>query len=122
VFNVFEQYVPKSRLNPTRSTDLFERAMEDLYERGKRDVLRWVGIGLVAVAGFFLLNYLWSVAMALIWSGCVYGVTADQPMPDPSYYYCPPPWEQMAALTPQLFPAVILGALGFHMIGEAKSE
>jgi len=96
--------------------------MLDSYERAKRDLLYWGGITVIAIAGFFLLNYLWNIVTALMWYGCVCPVPVENSRPEPTSCYCPPPWEQIFGLTPQLFPAIVLGALGFYMITEAKSE
>ena len=94
----------------------------DSYERAKRDLLYWSGVVIIAVAGFFLLNYLWNVATALIWYGCVCPLPIERLGAEPPYCYCPPPWETILGLTPQLIPAVILGALGLYMMSEAKSR
>jgi hypothetical protein len=37
----------------------------DSYDGAKLDLLYWSGTIFIAIAGFFLLNYLWSVTIAL---------------------------------------------------------
>ena len=93
----------------------------DSYERAKRDVLYWGGTIVIAVAGLFFLNYIWSVTTALMWYGCACPVPlpADRSLPEPSYCYCSPPWEQIVGLTPQLFPVAALGLLGLYMRSQA---
>lgn len=89
----------------------------DSCERAKLDLLYWGGTVLIAIVGLFLLNYLWSLATSLLWYGraCPVPLPSERSVPEPPYRYCPPPWEQMLALTPQLFPVATLGLLGFYM-------
>jgi len=93
----------------------------DSYERAKRDLLYWGGTVIIAVAGLFLLYYIWAVVTALMWYGCACPVPlpAERSIPDQSYCYCPPPWEQILTLTPQLFPVAVLGLLGLYMRSQA---
>lgn len=93
----------------------------DSYERAKRDLLYWGGTVIIAVAGLFLLCYIWSVATALMWYGYASPVPmpANRSTPDQPYCYRPPPWEQILTLIPQLFPVFVLGMLGLYMRSQA---